>query len=218
MMIFARLLPLMLTLAEFSTMVTAADSPPLTQQDLFRADTDGYAIYRIPGVVVTARGTILAYCEARRTTSDWGTIDILLRRSTDDGRTWGVPFKVADIAGPKPRNPVAIARNQARPHDTTYNNPVCIASQDGTVHLLFCLEYMRCFYSRSDDDGTSWSTPVEITPVFEAFRPQYDWRVLATGPGHGIEHSSGRLLRPGLALARHGRQRPQALRRGGHLQ
>ena len=45
----------------------------------------------------------------------------------------------------------------------TYNNPVLIADRDGTVHMLFCLEYMRCFYQRSTDDGVTWSTPVEIT-------------------------------------------------------
>ncbi|MFV0443370.1 MAG: exo-alpha-sialidase [Planctomycetaceae bacterium] len=169
----------------------------LEQQDLFVADQDGYAIYRIPGIVVTAKGTVLAYCEARRTgKSDWDTIDIYMRRSTDGGRTFGERVKVADVAGDKPRNPVAITRKQAQPEDTTYNNPVCIASKEGTVHLLFCLEYMRCFYSRSDDDGISWSTPREITTAFEMWRPQYDWKVLATGPGHGIELQSGRLVVP----------------------
>jgi sialidase-1 len=169
----------------------------IEQRDLFVADQDDYAIYRIPGIVVTAQGTILAYCEARKTgKSDWDTIDICMRRSTDGGRTWQARQKVADVPGPKPRNPVAIARKQARPEDTTYNNPVCIAAQDGAVHLLYCLEYMRCFYCRSDDDGVSWSAPVEITSTFAQWRPQYDWKVLATGPGHGIELQSGRLVVP----------------------
>lgn len=175
----------------------AAQPPQLEQQDLFHADQDGYGIYRIPGVVVTAQGTVLVYCEARKTgKSDWDTIDILLRRSTDGGRTFAARSKVAEVPDPKPRNPVAIARKQARPEDVTYNNPVCIAAADGTVHLLFCLEYMRCFYSRSDDDGASWSSPREITAAFEAFRSKYDWNVLATGPGHGIELRGGRLVVP----------------------
>ena len=106
---------------------------------------------------------MLAYCEARKTgKSDWDTIDILMRRSTDGGHTWSERRKVADVPGPKPRNPVAIARKQAHPEDTTYNNPVCIASANGTVHLLFCLEYMRCFYCRSDDDGVSWSRSANL--------------------------------------------------------
>jgi sialidase-1 len=78
----------------------------------------------------------------------------------------------------------------------TYNNPVAIAGRDGTVHFVFCLEYMRAFYMRSDDDGISWSNPVEITPAFERFRAEYDWKVLATGPGHGIRLQNGRLLIP----------------------
>lgn len=185
----------LLLLAAGGSAIPAADE--LSQQDLFVADQDGYAIYRIPGIVVTAKGTVLAYCEARKTgKSDWDTIDILMRRSTDGGRTFGDRVKVAAVDGPKPRNPVAIARKQARPEDTTYNNPVCIAARDGTVHLLFCLEYMRCFHCRSTDDGVSWTKPVEITAAFENWRPGYDWKVLATGPGHGIELRSGRLVVP----------------------
>lgn len=171
--------------------------PKLETIDLFEAGTDGYALYRIPGAVVTARGTVIAYCEARRTgKSDWDTIDIMLRRSTDGGKTWQARHKIADVPGPKMKNPVALAQKLAAPDDVTYNNPVAFAAKDGSVHFLFCLEYARCFYMRSDDDGQSWSRPVEITSTFESFRPDYDWRVLATGPGHGIELKSGRLVVP----------------------
>ena len=54
---------------------------------LFEEQTNGFALYRIPGVVVTARGTVLAYCEARKySIADRGEIEIHLRRSTDKGR------------------------------------------------------------------------------------------------------------------------------------
>jgi sialidase-1 len=163
--------------------------------DLFRADTDGYKQYRIPGVVVTKGGTVLAYCEARKTTSDWATIDILLRRSTDGGKTWSAATKIADVPGPKPRNPIAIEKKFGTKDDVTYNNPVMIADRSGAVHLLFCLEYMRCFYCRSDDDGKTWTKPEEITAsAFDPLKKEYDWRVLATGPGHGIQLKSGRLV------------------------
>lgn len=164
--------------------------------DLFTADAGGYKIYRIPGVVVTAKGTVLAYCEARKSDrGDWGTIDILLRRSTDGGKTWSDPVKVADVPGSKAKNPVALAQKLADPKDVTYNNPVMIADRSGAVHLLFCLEYMRCFHARSDDDGKTWTAPAEITETaFNTFRKDYDWKVIATGPGHGIQLKSGRLL------------------------
>ena len=58
------------------------------------------------------------------------------------------------------------------------------------------MEYSRCYYTRSDDDGVTFSDPVDITATFDAFRPEYDWKVLATGPGHGIRLTSGRLLVP----------------------
>jgi sialidase-1 len=180
-----------------SLAVSFAAEPTLERVDLFEAGTDGYALYRIPGLVVTAKGTVLAYCEARKTgKSDWDTIDIMLRRSTDGGKTWSERQKIADVPGPKTKNPVALAQKLGNADDVTYNNPVAFADHDGPVHFLFCLEYCRCFYLRSDDDGVTWSAPVEITKTFDAFRPEYDWKVLATGPGHGIQLKSGRLLVP----------------------
>ncbi len=179
-----------------------AAEPLLEKSDLFEAGKDDYALYRIPGVVVTAKGTVLAYCEARRTgKSDWDTIDIMLRRSTDGGRTWSSRQKISDVPGPKTKNPVALAQNLANPDDVTYNNAAAFADRDGTVHMLYCLEYCRCFYIRSDDDGVTWSAPVEITSsAFEPFKSDYDWKVLATGPAHGVQLQrgphSGRLVVP----------------------
>jgi sialidase-1 len=173
----------------------AAD-PFLEKVDVFSAGTGGYAIYRIPCVVVTRSGTVLVCCEARKDGGDWSTIDILLKRSTDGGRTWAAPQKVADVPGPKTRNPIAVAMKRGKPDDVTYNNPLLIADRNGEVHLLFCLDYGRAFYSRSRDDGQTWSAATEITGAFEAFRPKFDWKVLATGPGHGIQLKSGRLVVP----------------------
>jgi sialidase-1 len=174
-----------------------AAEPLLEKSDLFQGGEEGYALYRIPGLVVTAKGTVLAYCEARRTgKTDWDTIEILLRRSSDGGKTWSPPQKMADVPGPKTKNPVALAQKLANPDDVTYNNPVAFADRSGAVHFLFCLEYARCFYLRSDDEGATWTRPVEITAAFEKFRPEYDWKVLATGPAHGIQLRTGRLVVP----------------------
>ena len=175
-----------------------AGGPFLEKADLFEANSGGYAQYRIPGLVATKKGTILAYCEARKSLrGDWGTIDILMRRSTDGGKTWGPPRKMATPPENVTKNPVALAQGLARPGEVTLNNPVAIADhRTGAVHFLYCVEYARCFYRRSVDDGQTFTEPVEMTAAFERFRPKYPWKVLATGPGHGIGLSSGRLIVP----------------------
>ena len=182
------------------TACAQAAEPFLEKLDLFTVGEDpAYKLYHIPGVVVTAKGTVLAWCEARKRASgvtDWDDIRILLRRSTDDGLTWSKPQGIADVPGPKTKNPTALLVKSVDPKDVTYDNPVLIADKSGTIHMLFCLEYMRCFYQRSDDDGLTWSKPTEITSAFEGFRKNYDWKVLATGPNHSIQLRTGRLVVP----------------------
>lgn len=185
-----------LTLVLASTTPTCAAEPFIEKLDLFKAGENGYKIQHIPGIVVTAKGTVLAWCEARLKGGDWDQIDILLRRSTDDGKTWSEAKKIANVPGPHTKNPFSLVMKNVDPKDVTYNNPVLIADKDGTVHMLFCVEYMRCFYQQSKDDGLTWSTPVEITSTFEKFKGNYDWKVLATGPNHSIQLKTGRLVVP----------------------
>ena len=178
--------------------VTAHGAEPLLEKTtLWEQNTAGYAIFRIPGIVVTRAGTVLAYVEARKAArTDWGESDIQIRRSTDGGRTFAAAAQIGHMDEAFPKNPAAIARNQGIGMGTTYNNPVAIADRNGAVHFLFCVEYMRAFYMRSDDDGRTFSKPVEITAAFESLRKTYAWVVLATGPGHGIQLRNGRLLVP----------------------
>ena len=190
-----------------SPLVLAAE---LEKTDLFVGGEGGYAVYRIPGIV-TLGNTVLAYCEARKHGgADWGEIDVVMRRSTDGGRTWGRQRKVVVPPADAKQNPVSPKR---KPGEITVNNPVMIADPDrGAVHLLFCVEYNRCFYTRSDDGGATFAGVVEVTSTFERFRPQYDWKVYATGPGHGIRLDRGRLLVPvWLSTAAAGPHRPSCV-------
>lgn len=120
-----------------------------------------------------------------------------MRRSRDGGKTWDAPRKIVDLEEPPGTNEAAIAQGLAEPGVTTYNNIVPIVDEDeSVVHFLFCSSYARACYMRTADDGDTFTDPVEITETFEGYRDEYDWKVIATGPGHGIKHSGGRLIVP----------------------
>lgn len=170
-------------------------APLLESSPVFPVAMNGVARYRIPGVVITTKGTVLAYAEARRHGSaDWGEIEVHLRRSLDGGRTW-LPAQTIAHRGPRIEgNP---RKKSGGEHEQTVNNPVAIVDRTtGAIEFLYCINYARCFSMRSTDDGVTWSKPVEITATFEPFRRHYDWKVLATGPGHGIQLANGRLVVP----------------------
>ena len=65
--------------------------PVFAQEEIpvFTAGEEGYACYRIPAIVTTLEGTLLAFAEARRKNcGDAGDIDLVLKRSTNGGKTW----------------------------------------------------------------------------------------------------------------------------------
>ena len=181
--------------------LSGSEEPFLTKQVLFEEKTDGYSLYRIPGIVVTAKGTILAYCEARKLReADRGEIEIQMRRSVDGGETFSPAQQIAHMGPRLPRNPHMSESKRGKdmggPDEQTVNNPMAIAGRDGRVHMVYCVEYARAFYMASEDDGVSWSAPVEITYAMDGFRDELDWQVIASGPGHGIQMDNGRLAVP----------------------
>ena len=191
----------------------ALGAPLLETVDVFEEKQAGFVSYRIPGIVVTAKGTVLAYAEARKFTSaDRGEIEIHLRRSTDGGRTFSPQQQIAHVGPRLPRNPHMPddkkKKDMGGPDEQTVNNPMLIAARDGTVHFVYCVEYMRAFHARSNDDGLTWTQPVEITATFDRFRSEIEWQAIATGPGHGIELRSGRLIVP-VWLATYEKTAPQ---------
>jgi len=158
--------------------------------DLFVAGEGGYHTYRIPALAASREGTLLAFCEARKhSASDSGDIDIALRRSLDGGETWDPPRIIAD-AGPNVfGNPCPVVDRATG----TIWLPLCWNRAEGAEPLIIQGQAPRTVWLiHSDDDGLTWSPPIEITASVK--RPGWTW--YATGPGHGIQLTSGRLMIP----------------------
>ena len=120
-----------------------AAEPFLEKSDVFPAGMNGVARYRIPGIVVTAKGTALAYSEARKNSSDdWGEIEIHLRRSTDGGKTWEAGKQIAHFGSRLEGNPHKKGEGD---QEQTVNNPVAIVDREtGAIEFLYCINYARC--------------------------------------------------------------------------
>lgn len=165
-------------------MIGAAAQPTPAQEKeevvVFEPKMGEYSSIRIPALALTKKGTLLAFAAGRiESASDWADMDLLLRRSEDGGKTWSAVQVVAERAGGKPTD-----------------NPAPIVGSDGTIHLLYQRDYAYAYHIQSTDDGRTWSRAVNITSTFEAFKQDYDWKVLAPSPGHGIQLKNGRLLVP----------------------
>jgi sialidase-1 len=169
----------------------AAGEDAVGKQVLFRTGEGGYFGYRIPALVVTKSGALLAFCEARKSSlNDTGDIDTVLRRSTDGGRTWS-PMQVVADAGPDVcGNPCPVVDRASG----TILLPLTQNKGDGPEGPIMRGEAppRTVWLTRSSDDGLTWLPPVEISAA--ARRP--DWRWYATGPGHGIQLESGRIVIP----------------------
>ncbi|WP_317443016.1 sialidase family protein [Streptomyces collinus] len=159
----------------------------------FRAGHEGYASFRIPAVVASRAGTLLAFCEGRAdSAADHGNIDIVLKRSTDGGRTWG-PLQVAacngrNLAG----NPAPVVLDTGRVL-LVHVRAAATATEDAILRgRVTDADGRRVWLRHSDDDGLTWSRPVEIT--HQVKRP--GWRWYATTPGHALQLTSGRVLVP----------------------
>ncbi|MFE5753889.1 exo-alpha-sialidase [Streptomyces massasporeus] len=159
----------------------------------FRAGQEGYASFRIPAVVATRTGDLLAFCEGRvGSRDDFGNIDVVLKRSTDGGRTWG-PLQVAARNGDAlAGNPAPVVLDTGRVLLVHVRN-AALATEDairrGTVSAA---DGRRVWVLHSDDEGRTWSAAREITR--ETKRPE--WRWYATTPGHAIQLTTGRVVVP----------------------
>ncbi|MBN8456260.1 MAG: exo-alpha-sialidase [Verrucomicrobia bacterium] len=174
----------------------AGGAPLIDHAPLFTSGQDGYSTYRIPAIVRTQNGTLLAFCEGRKnSSSDTGDIDLLVRRSTDNGDTWSAQQIVWSDGSNTCGNPAPVvdpASGAIRLLSTwnlgTDNESSIVAGTSADTRRVFLIS--------STDDGLTWSTASEIT----ATAKQSAWAWYATGPGAGIAltrgNQAGRLIVP----------------------
>jgi sialidase-1 len=147
--------------------------------------------YRIPALALTRAGTLLAFAEARRQgAGDSGDIDIVVRRSTDRGRTWSAETIVADDAANVTGNPCPVVLASGRILLLSTWNAGSIP--ESRIAAGFGADSRRVFVRSSDDDGLTWSAAREITA--DVKRPEWTW--YATGPGSGLQLKTGRVVIP----------------------
>ena len=164
--------------------------PRLT--DVYVSGDGGYHTFRIPAVIATRSGTLLAFAEARRLgASDAGDIDLVVKRSSDGGQSWSALAVVGDNGPNTFGNPCPVLdRTTGALWLLSTHNRGTDREKDiiaGTSQASRTVWAMRTM-----DDGLTWSAPVEITASVK--RP--DWTWYATGPGVGIQTRSGRLVIP----------------------
>ena len=154
---------------------------------IFTPGEKGYAFFRIPAAVVAKDGTILVFAEGRvENSEDYGNIDIVLKRSTDSGRTWEELILVKDDG------------------ENTCGNPTPVVLESGRILLVYNLAVPDklneiddvTYVTWSDDGGKTWSESSEISSQIKSagesnFHP---------GPVHGIvkqyEPCKGRIIIP----------------------
>ncbi len=176
-----------------------ATSAALEQTPLWTAGDEGYHTYRIPSLIVTKAGSLVAFSEARKGgTSDTGNIDLVMKRSTDGGRTWSKQQVIWDDG------------------DNTCGNPCPVVdSATGTIWLLLTHNLGKdneaaitagkargtrtVWLSHSDDDGETWSPPRDITR--EVKEPALGWYANRAGDRDSVDagrapRAAGRSVRP----------------------
>ncbi|WP_214073157.1 sialidase family protein [Mucilaginibacter sp. dw_454] len=155
---------------------------------IYKPGDAGYSCFRIPAMIVTKKGTLLAFAEGRKNDcGDSGDIDLVLRRSNDGGKTWSAIQVVWSDSTNTCGNPVPVQDLSTGKIwlISTWNNG---QDHEKQIRTQTGKDIRRVFVLSSANDGKSWSAAKDITKDVKL----PDWTWYATGPCHGLQIANGK--------------------------
>jgi sialidase-1 len=189
----------------------------MAQTPVFVSGSEGHKSYRIPAIIKTPNGILLAFAEGRvKGSGDFGDINIVLKRSSDNGKTWSKPTTVVNYDSLQAGNPAPVydATDPKFPkgrlflfYNTGNNHENEVRKGKGLREV---------WYKTSTDAGKTWSEGVNITSqVHRPYQPNAayrfieDWRSYANTPGHAIQFQSAKYKGQIFVAANHSAGEPQ---------
>lgn len=186
---------------------------------VFTSGTEGHKSYRIPAIISLPNGELLAIAEGRvHGAGDFGDINIVMKRSTDKGQTWGALQYIAEFDTLQCGNPAPVVDLT----DPLYpQGRIFLFYNTGNNHegeVRKGKGYKQVWYKTSTDGGRTWGEPIDIT--LQVHRPNYpqanaaynfkeDWRTYANTPGHAMQFQTGKYKGRIYVAANHSAGGPQ---------
>ena len=204
----------------FFSNIVLAQQQVFTEIPLFENGKNGFACYRIPAVAKAPDGNLLAFAEGRvKGCNDFGDVDIVLRRSNNNGQTWSEQMIVADNKNLQAGNPAPVVDLL----DPDFpQGRIFLFYNTGTANEHETREgkaLREVFYKTSTDNGKTWSESVNITTsvhrpnrpdLNKNYRFKEDWRSYANTPGHALQLNNGKYKGRLFIPANHSAGEPQS--------
>ena len=188
------------TIAIFSILLVLAANTTFAQTKVFIAGEAGYKSFRIPAIVKAGNTDLLAIAEGRvNGGADFGDINIVMKRSKDNGKSWLDLSVLAEQGNLQAGNPAPVLDKYDPDHP---QGVLYVFYNTGNNHENEVRKgngYREVWFIRSVDHGMTWSSPINITT--QVHRPKVaetpyqfeeDWRSYAITPGHAMQFDDGK--------------------------
>jgi len=171
----------------------------ISTQVLFKCGQLNYNTFRIPSLISLPNNILIVFVEGRKNNQeDHGDIQLIMRKSIDGGLNWENPVILLHYQKQLMlKNPISKEFEAISDYEViTCGNPCPLYDKTNQrLWLSYTLDNKSMWLVYSDDFGDSWSKPRNITEEVFGLDSK-DWTHLASGPGHGIQLKSGRLIIP----------------------